>query len=62
MGRHFLSAPKDEIALRQTIQAEGPITPLEALKPTQEKWGLDRAFRAPRPHPQPRPPPFPQAR
>lgn len=46
MGRHFLSAPKDEIALRQTIQAEGPITSLEALNPIQEKWGVDGASMA----------------
>lgn len=46
MGRHFLSPPKDEIALRHTIQAEGPITSLEALKPIQEKWGVDGASMA----------------
>ncbi len=46
MGRHFLSPPRDEIALRQTIQAEGPITSLEALKPIQEKWGVDGAAMA----------------
>ncbi len=46
MGRHFLSPPRDEIALRQTIQAEGPITSLEALKPIQEKWGVDGASMA----------------
>lgn len=46
MGRHFLSPPRDEIALRQTIEAEGPITSLEALKPIQEKWGVDGASMA----------------
>jgi hypothetical protein len=46
MGRHFLAPPRDEIALRQAIQAEGPITSLEGLNSIQENWGVDGASMA----------------
>ena len=46
MGRHFLAPPRDEISLRQAIQAEGVIPSLTALKATQDKWGVDGASMA----------------
>lgn len=46
MGRHFLSPPKDEVALRQALLARGPLSSLGDLTSIQEAFGIDGAAMA----------------
>lgn len=46
MGRHFLAPPRDEVALRHAVQAEGALDTLEGLKGIQGRLGVDGAAMA----------------
>lgn len=50
MGRHFLAPPRDEVALRQAVLAEGELGSLEDLKGIQARLGVDGAAMALRLH------------